>query len=526
MARSVLIFGLFLAPFARGTAQQGLPRLWSVDDRVILSDFSTITSVAAGPDRVVVTSPTSLVIWEPLVRRWKGPFDPPDPSYLSGVFASLLDPLDYSVWLASHNGWSRYDTNIDAWDRGLIPARVLTIAFDRANPGRGLFFRTSGGWFEVERGSMIAAPSSGPLDPEVPKTVQDVLRENPWFEANQAAVLRTARLGTARYTVAARSFDRQGWYIGTSGAGLLYAEEGAAIPTPLSFGLPSERVGAVFDGPGGVWVATDRTVSSEATITFVDRRLTEFKPLDESAVFGVRFNQATRMVGRDAFLWVASDLGVVRVGTDGRSADVVDESRGLPDRHILSLAARRGTIAVGTARGLAVITDSLEVRRVAPDFAGRAFAVAIGGDTLWVGTGLGVFLALPESGDLERPVGLGPEPSLRQPVVDLDWLADTLVALTPDHLMWRDPITGVWTLGPLLSPQLGRLRTLLPDRGGMWIAGDRGVGAATLATPSPRTLLVGRDLPAEVTDLAVDDEFLWVATMRGLVRWRLEAVRP
>jgi len=526
VARSLLLLGLLLVPFVHGSAQQGLPRLWSLDDRVILSDFTTITSVAAGPDRVVVTSPTSLVIWEPLLGRWKGPFDPPDPSYLSGVFASLLDPIDYSVWLATQTGWARYDTNIDAWERGLIPARVMTIAFDRANPGRGLLVRTSGGWFEIERGSMIASPSSAPLDPEAPKTVQDALRENPWFDANQAAVLRTARLGTARFTVAAQSFDRQGWYLGTSGAGLLYAEVGAAIPSPLPFGLPSERVGAVFDGPAGVWVATDRTASSEATITFVDRRLTEFKPLEESAVFGVRFNQATRMVGRDAFLWVASDLGLVRVSTSGRAIEVFDESRGLPDRRIMSLAARHGTIAVGTARGFATITDSLEVRRVAPDYAGRALAVAIGGDTLWAGTSLGVFLALPESPDLERPVGLGPEPSLRQPVVALDWLADTLVALTPDHLMWRDPVTGVWTLGPLLSPQLGRLRTLLPDRRGLWIAGDRGVGAATLATPFPRMLLVGRDLPGEVTDLAVDDEFLWVATLRGLVRWRLEAVRP
>ncbi len=503
-------------------------RRWSLDDRVVLGDFSVITSVAAGPDRVVVTSPTSLVLWQPLLRRWQGPFDPPDPSFLSGVFVSLLDPIDYSVWFATRDGWSRYDPNIDAWDRGLIPARVVTLAFDRADPARGPFFRTTSGWFVVERGSMFATPTRAPADPESPSTIEEVLRENPWFEANQAAVLRTARFGAARFTVAARSFDRQGWYLGTSGAGLLYAEVGSAVPVPMPFGLPSERVGALFAGPGGVWAATDRTASSEAAITYVDRSLTEFAPVEGSAVFGLRFNEATRMVGHDAFLWVATDLGLIRVGTDGRTVDVFDEGLGLPDRRILSLAARRGTIAVGTARGVVLISDSLAVQRPAPDFAGAASAVALGrgGDTLWVGTGLGMFLSTSAATDLARPPGLGPEPSARQPVIDLDWLADTLVALTPDQVQWRDPVGGTWTLGPLLSPQLGRLRVLVPDARGVWIAGDRGVGFTTLATPSPRVLLVGRDLPADATDLAVDDEFLWVATARGLVRWRLEAVRP
>ncbi|NNG17948.1 MAG: hypothetical protein HKM89_15840, partial [Gemmatimonadales bacterium] len=353
-----------------------------------------------------------------------------------------------------------------------------------------------------------------------------VFRENPWFEANQAAVLRSARLGTARFTVAARAYDRQGWYLGTRGAGLLYAEEGAPVPSPLPFGLPGPIIGGVFSGARGVWVATDRTAASEANLTFVERSLTEFVTLEGSAAFGVRFNRASRVTGEGAFLWVASDIGVIRVGTDGRTVDVFDESRGLPDRRVLSLTARHGQVAVGTARGLVLITDSLDVERLAPDFAGAVLAVAMAGDTVWTGTRLGVFAALPDSNDLLRPVRLGTEPSLRQPVLDLTWVGDTLAALTPDRLQWRDPATGAWTLGPVLSAQLGRLHRVVPDARGIWVAGERGVGFATLATPPARVLLVSRDLPAEPNDLAVDQQYLWVATARGLVRWRLDAVRP
>jgi ligand-binding sensor domain-containing protein len=39
-------------------------------------------------------------------------------------------------------------------------------------------------------------------------------------------------------------------------------------------------------------------------------------------------------------------------------------------------------------------------------------------------------------------------------------------------------------------------------------------------------LSVPAEIPAAPRDLAVDDQYLWVATSRGLVRWRLEAIAP
>ena len=52
------------------------------------------------------------------------------------------------------------------------------------------------------------------------------------------------------------------------------------------------------------------------------------------------------------------------------------------------------------------------------------------------------------------------------------------------------------------------------------MAGERGVGFATLATPLRRALATPGDLPGRVYDLAVDDDYLWVATEAGLVRFR------
>ena len=87
------------------------------------------------------------------------------------------------------------------------------------------------------------------------------------------------------------------------------------------------------------------------------------------------------------------------------------------------------------------------------------------------------------------------------------------------------PAAAEWTLGPNLSGLLGRLRRFVADREGFWVAGDRGVGFARLTTPPLRPLREG-DLPGAANDLAVDEEYLWVATDGGLVRFRLNVIRP
>ena len=68
-----------------------------------------------------------------------------------------------------------------------------------------------------------------------------MLRSTPSLQANAAQILVDPRLGVARYTAAARSFDNLGWYLGTSGVGLLYLPDGAGLPERMSFGLEGER---------------------------------------------------------------------------------------------------------------------------------------------------------------------------------------------------------------------------------------------------------------------------------------------
>jgi hypothetical protein len=520
MRFAILVLVLVTAP---AVAAQSPSRDWRPEDRTVIGDFSRITSIATSMERVYVTSPTSLVIRQPQFQTWSGPFEPPRREALVGVFAALVDPMDQSVWLARGDGWLHYQPELQIWDEGRMPDAVVTIAFDETDPVSGLYIRTRRGWFVLQRGAMVPAPGRPPVRVIRPTTMEEVLRQVPTLQTN-AAHLMDSRMRPVRFTAAARGSDNQGWYLGTAGLGLLYLQDATAIPERMPFGLPAEFVGAVMSWPGGMWAATNRTAEADAAFTFVESELKEFRTVRGLPATGMPFARVIELAGRDKSLWAGTDFGLARVDLEEGRIELFDEARGLPHSRVLDVVGRGGWIVVGTARGLARLDDSLRVTRIAPQYVEAAYAVFPAGDSVWVGTPRGVFVAVPGEDDLERPPGLNAA-SLQAPVYGFATLGDTLVALTRDQLIWRDPRTQAWSLGPNLSGLLGRLRRFAVDGPGFWVAGERGVGFARLGGSPARPLREG-DLPGPANDLALDREHLWVGTENGLVRFRLDAIRP
>jgi len=507
-----------------GLAAQRPTRDWRPEERVVLGDFSTIAAVAAASDRVFVVSPRAVLVWRPDFRRWEGPFHPPDPRALEQVSAALVDPLDNSLWLAGPGRWVHYEPDLDVWSSGVTGERVLSIAFDLDAPGNGLLLQTRSGWLQVARGGGTPMPASAPVNPLRPESVSELVRRNPSMQALGSQYLLDGRLREARLTAAARSFDRLGWYVGTAGVGLLFFRDGSGIPERLPFGITGDNLGAVFAAPGGVWVASLETASAPAALNFVASDLSDFRTILGPPATGFRFSQVRRLLGVGTSLWAATERGLARIDPASGRAQLLDETRGMPDARVYSIAARRGWIAAGTAHGVVRVADSAEVIRVAPSFSDAALAVAISADTTWVGTATGLFFTIGRDGEMVRPAALARTPQAREPVIALEWLGETLVALTPDRIVHRRP-GGDWVFGPVVSSQLGRLRALDADGTGTWLAGERGVGFARLGFPVARAFLIG-DLPADPRDIAADADFVWVATGAGLVRFARDAIGP
>jgi hypothetical protein len=106
-------------------------------------------------------------------------------------------------------------------------------------------------------------------------------------------------------------------------------------------------------------------------------------------------------------------------------------------------------------------------------------------------------------------------------VLGLGVIGDTLVALTRDAFAYRDPATGQWILGAPISGTIGTSRTLHTTMFGAWIGGDRGAALVTANGIMLQEMLVGRELPDAVTAITSSERYLWVGTLRGLVRLAL-----
>jgi len=525
MRALVLSAHLLCAVGLPAMAQQG--RDWRPGDRVVIGDWTDIRAVAAGPDQVFIVSADAILLYGPVTHRWQGPYEPPAAGALEQVSAGMIDPLDNSLWLATYDGWVHFQPELQWWEIGSAGGRVAEFAFDLSAPMDGLFLRTPGGWLRVPRGSAQAVPATAPRQPIRPATVEQALRANPSLRGAASAFLLDESLQSARLTSAARSFDNLGWYLGTDGVGAFFIADGTVVPQRLTFGLPGSVVGAIHAVPGGVWAMTERSSGRRAGLTFVAGELTEFRRYTGPPATGLPFATARRLIGVGSSLWAATEVGVMRFpSADPGDFELYAEAAGLPDRRIASLSSRRGVVVAATARGLASFADTSGAARLAPEYAGSVLAVLAGPDTTWVGTPSGPRAAVEGIGALIRPASLDASAGFSTPVYDLAWMVDTVVGVTRNEFLWKAPGEDRWVLGTPLSGVLGQLRRLVADGDGFWVAGDAGVAWTRLDGAPVRPLLVERDLPGLPLDLAVDAEFLWVATDRGLVRFRLSEVRP
>ena len=90
----------------------------------------------------------------------------------------------------------------------------------------------------------------------------------------------------------------------------------------------------------------------------------------------------------------------------------------------------------------------------------------------------------------------------------------------------RDARLRSWWLGPTISTSVGRLRAFASTPGGLWVAAEKGIAFVPFNAMPARIFFAPTDIPGNPLDVAVDDDYLWVASDGGLTRFRLNAIRP
>jgi hypothetical protein len=451
------------------------------EDRVLIGDFSRVNAIAATTDRVYVVYSTAVAVWRPIERRWDVPRSPIHPDALRFATRAVVDPLDRTLWIATVGSWLHYDPVSNRWDDG--PFAVPPARLPRTSP-----------------------------------TIEDAMRDLPQLRALAPTITLGPLMQQGVLTAAAPDPLGQGWFLGTSNRGLVFFDRVATAATPIPLGLQGDVVGSVATTPDGIWVATDADGRHPASLAHLATELDASDATLVPSARGMPFSASRRMLSTASALWIATDRGVVRAARNANGLDRFGTTNGLPDERVLALAEYRGIVVAGTMRGLAVISSDSGFRSIVPTFAEPVYSLLASADTLWVGTGRGLFASLPGSNELLMPEGFRLFTGAAVAIMGIGYVGDTLVAMTPSQLIWRNPTTGAWSEGQSLSATLGSLTEFAATPRGAWIGGARGAALVQPNVVGVRYLLTQDQLPGELTALAVRDHYLWIGTRAGLLR--------
>jgi len=515
-----VLLALGLAGGGPLAAQAGF---WRHDERVILTDQQTVFAVAATDARVYVASATGLGIYDRRFRQWEPPVTVADGYPRSRVTTALADPAEDAVWLGTTTSLVRYRVTFRAFDDYPVPGGVRDLAFDRDDPFAGIYVRSAAGWELLPRGAFGLAPAPPPPPGRriAPLEPAELEARVPYLRTMGAQALLDDRLRQFRFTSAAAVPGVEEYYLGTDGMGLVFIDALVARIEPMPAGLLSPGAGAVLAVEGGVWVGSDDQ-GVRSGLTFVSDDLQRYRYEEGPRATGFRATVVRALAARGPEIWAGTDQGIVRVEPDvvTRRLQAVD---GLPDDDVFGLASGPGGTWIATGRGVArVPPDTVAVERTEGP-AVPALAVTAAGDSAWVGFIDGLGLAAPDGQVFFAP-GSDTLADLREAIVAVTRLGDTVVAATVDRLLWRAG-TGPWRIGRPLG-EVAPIYALAGDPSGLWVGGRAGLAHVRLAAGAVVPFPVPRDVPAAVRGIAVTERYVWLATEAGLVRFRREALAP
>ncbi|HKI93755.1 MAG TPA: hypothetical protein VJ992_00560 [Gemmatimonadales bacterium] len=531
MSRRIAWLVLAAVSAAPASLPGQVPSRWRPDERAILQDFSYVTAVAASDQRVFVATPNGLGLYDRSFHRWDPPVTVSDGYPQQPVVAALADPSDESVWLATSIGVVHYEPFIRRFDVVPVAGGVQDLMINRDDPFSGIYLRTGSGWQKLPRGGFIPSPA-GRLPPPNrqlrPLSPAALVQRLPFLQGLSATILIDRRMRSYQYTSAAAVPNTNEFFVGTNGLGVLRVDELTAQVERMPFGLLANAVGAVVAAPGGVWAATG-AYSARDGFTFVSTDLQQYAYDEGPRATGFGFHAVRALLFRGSTLWAATDNGLIRTNGHGDSRRFTTADH-LPGDAVLSLASGTTGLWVGTRYGLAYVSDlgnKPTIANVDPSLSAPVAALASFGDSVWIGSAVGLGIAA-VGGRAVVPPDVAAVPYLKDPIAAIALHADTVIVATENRILWRARAdTGAaWHVGLVLSPQTGPIVAIAPERGGVWVGGDQGLVYFGFRTNALRRYTIPMDLPGPVRGLAVDGEYLWIATERGLVRFSRRALLP
>jgi hypothetical protein len=524
--RRALLLATLLATggVSRASAQIG-PGHWDPDDRVLVTDLSTVTALARSSDRVFAATTGGLVEIRDVFRAWEPPLTREDGWPAAPVSAAAFSRTDGTVWLAVTDGrLLALDPAGRRWTDEIPlerPVRRL-VPDDRSGT---LLLDTDAGWLRLD-------PFSRRLERSSPAEAAEAVERNPDLRARRDLIASPgfssirAFLGEGPYgrtydvTDVIPSDDPARFWVGTAGGGLALYDSFSQDWQSVPMGLWGRGASALALEGEDVWIAPSVPEQGRYGLTRVGPDLDEWRIESGSGARGAPDLGVRSLVVLGGTLWAAGDRGLARRLSEGDWTTVARDL-GLGDP-VLSLAAGQDAegelLWLGGERGVVRLRPgSGSAERLLETGPVRGLYASGGG--VWAATDRGL-IRIDASGSAMPAADLSPVPSGA-----VTGIGDTVWAGL-DREVWRRAPDGAWSRVEALGRLAGPVTALAIHEGVLWAGGPEELLAWDAREMSLRryTFAAG-DLPtgpfgergiAQI--LPVDRTRAWLALPAGALR--------
>lgn len=519
------------APRGAGGAPPAAPLASAREERVLVPAFDVVEGVAASRRRVYIASPDGIAALDRDLGRWLPPITRLDGWPDGPIGAIAADPLEDGAWITAAGALAYWRPTLDQLTLSAIPGAVGEILFDQRDIGAGAYLHGTMGWALASRTGMVMPISPMAIPPTASltraPTLADIWRQFPSLQAASSLITRDEAMHIWPVISGARTPDQSEVWLGTNGGGLFRADPLFLKGEPHPFGPLETGVGAVARAADGVWMA-GLGRGARGGIAFASADLQQWRWLAGALATRLVGARARRLAVRGHEAWLASDRGLALLDTaDPNRVLFWTMGNGLPSDQALAVLPTAGGSWVGTARGLAFVSDTGAARAASPRAVSAALAgdvavraLLLTGDTLWIGSDAGLLLLRGASPDSAPRRAAMNDARLARPIRAIARGDSLVVVATDADVVFIDARTGAPSRAyRSLNPSLvGGVGALAMDGRAVVIAGQAGVIVFSRAGGAARFLPVPTAIPDQAYDVTLDDGYVWVATRAGLLR--------